>query len=106
VRSEPDPASSSNTILPRLDWSDAAASETATLNGINFGCKCAPGRSCWPSAAKWNSLNNTVDGRLLVHIPPGAVCHNTFQGPLGTVQTYDAAACAEATANWASEDWT
>lgn len=89
-----------------LDWSDVAKLQTKTVNGKRYGCKCYPGDSCWPSTGKWNQLNNTVGGALSVHIPPGAACHNTFNGLLGTVNTYDAAGCADATANWASETWT
>ncbi|OIW22162.1 hypothetical protein CONLIGDRAFT_703077 [Coniochaeta ligniaria NRRL 30616] len=33
-------------------------------------------------------------------------CHNTFQGPLGTVSTYSAAGCADVQANFANETWT
>ena len=89
-----------------LDWSDVAKLQTKTVNGKRYGCKCYPGDSCWPAPNKWNQLNNTVGGALSVHIPPGAACHNTFNGLLGTVNTYDAAGCADATANWANESWT
>jgi hypothetical protein len=105
LRTDPEPAAAAVT-LDALDVSDAAPAETANLKGINFGCKCLPGEWCWPSASKWNSLNSTVEGRLLVHIPPGAACHNTFTGPLGTLNTYDAVKCAEATQNFADEAWT
>ena len=94
------------TTVDSLDFSDAAGVQPTTLKGINFGCKCYPGERCWPSTNKWNALNHTVDGRLLVHIPPGAPCHNAFNGLLGTVNTYDADKCAEATQNWESESWT
>lgn len=92
--------------LPSLDWSDVAPLQTTQYNNKQYGCKCYPGEACWPSAQKWTQLNSTVGGRLQVHIPPGAACHNTFQGPLGTVNTYDAAACANVKANWADESWT
>ncbi|KAK5653442.1 hypothetical protein OQA88_8928 [Cercophora sp. LCS_1] len=92
--------------VSRLDWSDVAPLRPYTANGKNYGCKCYPGESCWPAANKWNQLNQTVGGRLSVHIPPGAACHNTFQGPFGTVNTYNAAACADVQANWANEAWT
>ncbi|KAK3386796.1 hypothetical protein B0H63DRAFT_558417 [Podospora didyma] len=90
----------------RLDWSDVASLQSATYKGSNYGCKCYVGQSCWPAANKWNQLNNTVGGRLQAHIPPGAVCHNTFQGPFGNVSTYNAAACADAQANFGDEAWT
>ncbi|EAQ84293.1 hypothetical protein CHGG_10697 [Chaetomium globosum CBS 148.51] len=104
VRSEPE--SAAEATVDSLDFSDAAGVQLATLKGINFGCKCYPGERCWPSANKWNALNNTVDGRLLVHIPPGAPCHNTFNGLLGMVSTYDANKCAEVTQNFENESWT
>ncbi len=89
-----------------IDWSDVAALNPATVDGKSYGCKCYPGDSCWPSASKWDSLNATVGGALSINIPPAAECHNTFEGPFGTVNTYDAAKCAEATQNWANETWT
>ena len=105
LRSEPESTAEVITV-DGLDFSDTAEVQTATVKGVNFGCKCYPGERCWPSTSKWDALNRTVDGGLLVDIPPGAPCHNTFSGPLGTVNTYDAAKCAEATQNWASESWT
>lgn len=92
--------------MDTLDFSDAADIQPATLRGISFGCKCYPGEWCWPSTSRWNALNATVDGRLLIHIPLGAPCYNTFDGPLGAVNTYDAAKCAEATQNFENESWT
>ncbi|KAI1660631.1 FAD-binding domain-containing protein [Daldinia decipiens] len=77
-----------------------------TWNNTKYGYKCYIGDDCWPSDDSWVKLNSTVDGNLLVNIPPGASCHNTFDGPLGTVPTYDAAACAEATDKWSDESWT
>ena len=58
------------------------------LNFASAGstCKAAPGTSSWPSLEKWNSLNHSVDGRLLQPSPPGAVCHPELPH-------YNAAAC-------------
>jgi len=92
--------------LNKLDWSDVASLQPAQFNGKQYGCKCYPGESCWPSAQSWSKLNQTVSGKLVVHIPPGASCHNSFEGPLGTVNTYNEAACQDAQANWANETWT
>jgi hypothetical protein len=89
-----------------LEWSDVASLQTTYYKGNKYGCKCYPGQSCWPSARSWSGLNQTVDGSLLVHIPPGAACHNTFAGPLGNVSTYNAAACVAATTGWPDETWT
>ncbi|RYP58269.1 hypothetical protein DL769_009030 [Monosporascus sp. CRB-8-3] len=66
-----------------------------TWNGSDYACKCYVGDECWPGEGSWTELNSTVGGNL-----------TTFEGPLGTVSTYDAAACAEATANFMSQQWT
>ncbi|KAK0634264.1 hypothetical protein B0T17DRAFT_501946 [Bombardia bombarda] len=58
-------------------------------------CRCFPGDKCWPDAAEWASLNNSVDGRLIATVPVAAVCHDGFPGV-----EYDAEKCAEARANW------
>ncbi|KAK4454895.1 hypothetical protein QBC34DRAFT_288646 [Podospora aff. communis PSN243] len=92
--------------LNKLDWKDVKPLVPTTWNGKNYGCKCAPGQTCWPSTSKWSQLNSTVGGRLSVHIPPGAACYDTFTGPLGSLSTYDEAKCAEATAQWGNETWT
>ncbi|KAI2465269.1 FAD-binding domain-containing protein [Annulohypoxylon bovei var. microspora] len=76
-----------------------------TWNGSQYGCKCYLGDECWPSKDTWITLNSTVNGNLVVNIPPGASCHNTFEGPLGPVSTYDAAACNNAKAMWSDEQW-
>ncbi|KAI0883043.1 FAD-binding domain-containing protein [Annulohypoxylon maeteangense] len=77
-----------------------------TWNGSQYGCKCYPGDECWPSKDNWAALNSTVDGNLLMNIPPGASCHNTFEGPLGQISTYNASACENALAMWSNEQWT
>lgn len=74
-------------------------------SGSDYACKCYPGDACWPDDAKWRKLNTTVGGNLRVNIPPGAPCYNSFQGPLGTVNTYNAAECEKVTANWNNEQF-
>jgi hypothetical protein len=74
-------------------------------NGARYTCKCAPGDWCWPNSFQWQSLNRTVGGNLRVNIPIGAPCYNTFQGPLGNINTYDAAQCANVTANFGDEQF-
>ncbi|KAH6670855.1 isoamyl alcohol oxidase [Plectosphaerella plurivora] len=71
------------------------------IDGVQYNCKCSPADPCWPDKNAWDALNATVNGALIAHIPPAAVCYNEFRGQL----TFDAAACADAKANWASEDW-
>jgi hypothetical protein len=75
--------------------------EARKEKGVDYQCKCYSDNSCWPSQSKWSSLNRTVDGRLQVAVPPGAVCHRSLDG----VQTYDQAACANVQANWLNEQW-
>ncbi|EPE26888.1 FAD-binding protein [Glarea lozoyensis ATCC 20868] len=59
-------------------------------------CRCFPGDACWPSTSTWNTLNNTVGGRLIKTVPIGAVCHDTFPGV-----SYNAKKCADVQGNWA-----
>ncbi|KAH8920933.1 FAD-binding domain-containing protein [Atractiella rhizophila] len=37
--------------------------------------QCGYGDTCWPSEAEWQSLNNTINGRLALVTPAGDVCH-------------------------------
>jgi hypothetical protein len=37
-------------------------------------CKAKPGTPRWPSVQEWGDLNETISGRLLKPLPPGAVC--------------------------------
>ncbi|KAK4187028.1 hypothetical protein QBC35DRAFT_251403 [Podospora australis] len=76
-----------------------------TWNGANYACKCHPGDYCWPKPIEWSNLNATVGGNLRVNIPIGAPCHNRFEGPLGTVNTYNAAQCAAVTAGFPDEQF-
>ncbi|KAK3984439.1 isoamyl alcohol oxidase [Cladorrhinum sp. PSN332] len=58
-------------------------------------CRSFPGDRSWPTAQDWETLNNTVGGRLIATIPIGAVCHDTFPGI-----NYDAEKCAEVRDLW------
>jgi hypothetical protein len=77
-----------------------------TWNGTKYACKTYYDDLAWKDVTKWTALNASVDGNLVVDVPPGAVCHNTFQGPLGNISTYDAAKCANVTASFSNEQWT
>ena len=37
-------------------------------------CKAVPDSSGWPAEAEWNTLNQSVSGRLIAPEPAGAVC--------------------------------
>ncbi|RNJ58313.1 hypothetical protein D7B24_004954 [Verticillium nonalfalfae] len=71
------------------------------VNGPKYDCRCSPEDACWPDKAAWDGLNATVNGNLLRHIPPAAVCYNEFRG----IPTYNKAACDEATSMWKDERW-
>jgi FAD/FMN-containing dehydrogenase len=76
-----------------------------TWDGKSYGCKCYFGDECWPLSSEWAALNTTVGGQLAVLVPPESACHTFFNGTLGTIPTYDAAECADLTANYAREQW-
>ncbi len=96
--------------LVALDLASSVAASSKlvhrTWNDTKYGCRCYYDDDCWPAADVWAKLNTTVGGNLMVDVPPGAVCHDKFHGPLGIIDTYDAAACADAKANFTSEQWT
>lgn len=54
-------------------------------------CYTLPSDSAWPSTSSWDSLNSTVNGRLIATVPIGSPCHDP---------TYDEAACAVLQNNW------
>lgn len=49
-------------------------------------CRCFPGDTCWPSQEVWDSLNNTVNGRLVASRPLGAPCHHSAFAPYNQSQ--------------------
>ena len=54
-------------------------------------CRCFPGDACWPTQHDWDSLKNSVGGRLLATVPLGSPCHDPH---------YDAALCKAIQVNW------
>lgn len=56
-------------------------------------CLSLPGDLNWPKDADWQSLNRTVDGKLVATDPIGSPCHDP---------TYNATACDELKAAWAN----
>jgi hypothetical protein len=85
---------------------DIAPLVARTWNGTQYACKTYYDDPVWQNPNMIKSLNNSVNGNLQLVIPPGASCHHTFQGPLGNISNYNAAKCAEETANFANEQWT
>lgn len=72
------------------------------LNGakaaaIEPSCKAYPGTATWPHNSLWAALNTTVHGRLDAVVPPGAICHNSFNG----VSTLNTATCDKLEADFA-----
>ncbi|KAL4888988.1 FAD-binding domain-containing protein [Aspergillus ambiguus] len=59
-------------------------------------CKCTPSDHCWPSESTWNSLNETVNGKLIANKPLGRPC---FSGA-----DEDSQLCEYVTGNW-SDSW-
>lgn len=77
----------------------AFANPVPSCNGTaHMQCKTTPDSPDWPALSVWNSLNESVGGRLLQPPPPGAVCHPGQP-------TYDAALCPAVQAGFLSYDW-
>lgn len=64
---------------------------TNSSSSSSSSCYALPLDTDWPSASTWNSLNDTVDGRLIATVPIGSPCHDP---------NYDEAACAVLQNNW------
>ncbi|CAI6246121.1 unnamed protein product [Periconia digitata] len=79
------------------DWKG----EVKKVDNATFHCKCYSDHSCYPKAAEWAALNKTVEGRLQLAFPPGAVCHTH----LGNISTFDEAACAEYKSHFNDEQY-
>ncbi|KAH6692456.1 isoamyl alcohol oxidase [Plectosphaerella plurivora] len=76
-----------------------------SIDGQEYACKCYPGEDCWPAQTAWDALDAEVDGNLQLHVPPEAACYNTFDGLLGSIETYDKEKCDDVTAKWADAKW-
>lgn len=78
---------------------EAAAINPSALTSIlgastavtDASCRAYPGTSTWPTTAQWAALDTAVSGKLDAVVPPGAVCHTSFNG----VSTFDQAKCAQ-----------
>ncbi|KAL3473531.1 FAD-binding domain-containing protein [Aspergillus californicus] len=60
-------------------------------------CKCSPTDACWPSPATWNTLNSTVNGKLIANEPLAKPC---YQGP-----GYSAEECQSVAESWDDNVW-
>ena len=80
-----------------------ADTDQQNLPSQTKGCRVISSDPQWPSAEQWAALNNTVGGRLIASIPPGAPCYkSTYDVKTGTfdLATYDEAACQEVQKAW------
>lgn len=58
-------------------------------------CKPTYNSPGWPSTHVWHRLNESVSGRLVNPMPPGAVCHNSFA-------EYDSVTCNLVASQWSN----
>ncbi|KAJ2900343.1 FAD-binding domain-containing protein [Zalerion maritima] len=63
------------TLLQVLPLSLALAGNSGPSGHHGPSCKASPDGDDWPSPSQWAALSKSVDGRLFVPTPPGAVCH-------------------------------
>lgn len=71
---------------------------SALFFGVTLGQqKFMPTDAGWPSTSLWNTLNETVDGRLIKTVPLPSVCHSA---PFGN---YNAAECSALQAGWTED---
>ena len=84
----------------RINW--RSVGQVVSRDGKEYSCKCYPGDDCYPASDAWQKLNATVDGNLLVALPPAAPCYGSVDG----IPTFDAAKCADVKANYNNEQWT
>lgn len=73
----------------------SAASKKRSLCTRNSLCKVLPGDKDWPSTIQWLLLDLLTGGALVKGVPSAAVCYPDWP-------QYDAAKCADVTANWTS----
>lgn len=57
---------------------------------------CTSSEPCWPSHFAWAAFNSSINGRLVSPRPAAWPCHDPH---------FDAAACADAQANWGNSSW-
>ncbi|KAI8307489.1 FAD-linked oxidoreductase ZEB1 [Colletotrichum sp. SAR11_240] len=87
----------SSTFLPSLVL--ALVSITPWVDADTTApCKSFPGSADWPPTESWAALNESLGGRLLQPVAPGAVCHPGEP-------THDAGRCAAVQAGWSRFDF-
>ncbi|EON95608.1 putative fad binding domain protein [Phaeoacremonium minimum UCRPA7] len=79
-----------------FDFADGSeASKKRSLCTRNSLCKVLPGDKDWPSTIQWLLLDLLTGGALEKGVPSAAVCYKDWP-------QYNAAQCADITANWTS----
>jgi FAD/FMN-containing dehydrogenase len=60
-------------------YASLALSLTSSSYAATKGTECRniPSDSEWPTSDDWNTLNRTVEGRLIANVPIAAVCHGS-----------------------------
>ncbi|KAI0886568.1 FAD-binding domain-containing protein [Annulohypoxylon maeteangense] len=66
-----------------------------TVTNASSHCKVLPGDDAWPKVSDWNSLNRTVNGRLIASVPVASVCHDQ------PFNNYNADTCTTLQNTWA-----
>ena len=61
------------------------------VRASSSSCRCIPGDKCWPSTQQWQSLNETVHGRLIATVQLAEACHDP---------KYNETECAILQAGW------
>ncbi|RMY17320.1 hypothetical protein D0867_06115 [Hortaea werneckii] len=88
------------TQVPHGDCSSAHFTQNPAFSHpgpAHTECKCFPGDHCWPSKQDWDSLNQTVDGRLVATVPLASPCYHSWDN-------YDNATCTELRDTWTKAD--
>lgn len=70
---------------------DNVAAYPSRSNKSLADCRAMPGDAEWPSSETWQTLNESVDGRLIATIPLAYPCHGS---------AYDSAVCADLKSQW------
>ena len=73
------------------------ATNALTAN-VSAGCKNSPGSAGWPALDQWDTLNTTIQGRLIKNVPPGGVCRPEQAN-------YDPDNCNSTAAAWLTENF-
>ncbi|KAI1370300.1 FAD binding domain-containing protein [Hypoxylon crocopeplum] len=81
----------------------AIAVRNKSSDSIRPVCRVITSDPEWPGQDEWDSLNKTVDGRLIATVPLAAPCHYSFIDDDGkNASVYDQDVCDNLRSNWFS----